>query len=171
MVLTVVSHYCLRGDRVVIGKKNGCQNSIHFLFISLWLSFPFISQNSNNVFLISKFSHLYVVFLYYVYILFKTFGTWIWSQRFWETTNLGGGEAPLRILLLCDPLHNVRCRSQLLWAWGRLGQEVSQEHIGCHLHLSRGSLGFVKIPFWCLDFLRSFPVDGVVLRVIKRREL
>ena len=29
------------------------------------------------------------------------------GEDYLGSTNLGGGEAPIRILLLCDPLHNV----------------------------------------------------------------
>lgn len=130
------------------------------------IMYPYFSPsfNTNNIFL--HFKHLYLHFflLLNVCILFKHFATWRWSERFWLSTDLGGREAPLGILLLWDPLHNARGRGEVLRGQGRLGREVSKEHVGCHLHLCRRSPGLVNILCECPGFLRSCPVDGITWR-------
>lgn len=80
-----------------------------------------------------------------------------------KVTNLCGREATMGILLLCEPLHNECCQSQVLRGWGWLGSEESEEDIGIHLYFSRGSLWLVQIALQFSGFLRSFPMDGVVL--------
>ena len=80
-----------------------------------------------------------------------------------RTTNLRGGEAAMGILLLCEPLDCAPWQSQVLRGGAWLGCEPSQDHIGVHLYFSRGSLGLVQIRLRFPGFLRSFPMDRVVL--------
>ena len=149
----------------------GCRNSEHFL-LALFdfdlLLFP-LSLDTENF---SSFQVIVICIFFFLDVFvsfsFKSFATWRWNKRFWQITNLGRGETALGVLLLRDPLHDLGCRGQVLRGWGWLGREISEEHIGCHLHLSRGSLGFVKMPHWCLGFLRALPMDWVVLKVRKR---